>query len=114
MTAVAQIKKVVMQLAYQIHGGNYGSDIALLFLENAVEQTSVQRSVCADWNAENLDDHLVENNTGQILGWGVTENDTHSQSLRMTTLMELGFVMVAPAVVSCSPRLWTMDAPSKD
>ncbi|GLG92927.1 Limulus clotting factor C, partial [Gryllus bimaculatus] len=84
------IKKVVMQLAYQIHGGNYGSDIALLFLENAVELTSVERYVCADWNAENLDDHLEENNTGQILGWGVKENYTHSESLRMTTLMVRG------------------------
>ncbi|XP_066998504.2 modular serine protease [Anabrus simplex] len=90
LTQIRNIKEIIMQPAYQDQGGNYGSDLAVLALSSPVEFTTVVRPICIDWKLEHMNTDIVENNTGVVVGWGVNENDTFSDTLRMTRLQIAG------------------------
>lgn len=42
--------------------------------------------VCIDWELNDITSHLSENSLGVVMGMGLTENDTFSESLRLTWL----------------------------
>ncbi|XP_064215667.1 modular serine protease-like [Tribolium castaneum] len=83
---IRNISKILIQPAYQDLLGNYGSDIAILVLSVPVQFSPFIRSVCIDWNLNDITEHLVENRQGLIVGMGVTENYTFSNELRGTYL----------------------------
>ncbi|EZA58008.1 hypothetical protein DMN91_006570 [Ooceraea biroi] len=84
---VYDVESIELQSAYQDHENNYGSDIALLILKKAVTINSIVRPVCVPWRS---DAALVESQKtgglGLVAGMGLTENDTFSSVLRLTTM----------------------------
>lgn len=76
------ISQIIRQPLYQDLLGNYGSDIAILVLEESIEFTSVVRPACIDWNLEDITEHIIDNNIGFVVGMGLTENNTYSVQLR--------------------------------
>ncbi|CRK97474.1 CLUMA_CG010863, isoform A [Clunio marinus] len=66
--------------------GNYGSDIALVELNETVTLNYEIHPACIDWELDDITSHLTRNQLGTIVGMGVTENDTNSEVIRMTLL----------------------------
>lgn len=69
-----------------IQNGNYASDIALLEISGVVQFSEFRMPVCVDWELDDITTHLAENSLGVVMGMGLTENDTFSDSLRLTWL----------------------------
>ncbi|XP_069688228.1 clotting factor C-like [Periplaneta americana] len=86
VTQIKDVKQIIMQPTYQDLGGNYGSDVAILVLGSPVEFSPVVQPVCIDWDLKAIDNDLTEGNLGMVAGWGVNENDTFSDLLRMVQL----------------------------
>lgn len=63
--------------------GNYGQDIALVELNETVQLNDDIHPICLDWDN---DDYLAPNQLGIVVGMGVTENDTFSDTIRMARL----------------------------
>ncbi|KAL6260239.1 hypothetical protein P5V15_007772 [Pogonomyrmex californicus] len=84
---VIDVKSIELQSAYQDHESNYGSDIALLILKKAVTVNSVVAPACVPWHSDAV---LLESQRngglGLVGGMGLTENDTFSSVLRITTM----------------------------
>lgn len=66
--------------------GNYGSDIALVELNQTVTLSDDIHPVCIDWELDDITSHLSGNQSGLIVGMGVTENETNSEVIRMAQL----------------------------
>ncbi|XP_063708760.1 suppressor of tumorigenicity 14 protein homolog [Culicoides brevitarsis] len=83
---VYQVKRVIEHPLYLDQNGNYASDIALLEITEEVQFSENRLPVCIDWELDDITEHLSENNLGVVMGMGVTENDTFSESLRFAWL----------------------------
>lgn len=64
--------------------GNYGSDIALVELNQNVALSDEIHPACIDWELDDVTSHLTRN--GIIVGMGITENETNSDVIRMAEL----------------------------
>ncbi|XP_018395859.1 PREDICTED: uncharacterized protein LOC108774285, partial [Cyphomyrmex costatus] len=84
---VIDVESIELQNAYQDHESNYGSDIALLILKKAVTITTVVGPVCIPWDSNAiLLEYQRNSGLGLVAGMGLTENDTFSSVLRVTTV----------------------------
>jgi modular serine protease len=63
--------------------GNYGSDIALVELNQTVMMSDDIHPACIDWKWNDLTWHLANNSMGVVAGMGVTENEVTSEYLRV-------------------------------
>ncbi|KAK6639731.1 hypothetical protein RUM43_008006 [Polyplax serrata] len=72
--------------SYQDASGNYNGDLSVIFLKKSVEINRFVRPVCLDWNLVHIDIQLSEGTMGAVLGWGITENDTFSEHLKLLYL----------------------------
>ncbi|KAK0081043.1 hypothetical protein PV325_012899 [Microctonus aethiopoides] len=85
-TQIRNVDKIELQNTYQDHEGNYGSDIAILILNDSVIINSNVRPAClSKWPASS-DISFRTDEMGLVAGMGITENDTFSQRLRVTTV----------------------------
>ncbi|KAF5289823.1 hypothetical protein FQA39_LY14978 [Lamprigera yunnana] len=85
-TQILDISQIITQPLYQDLVGNYGSDIAIIVLNEPVTFSEFVRPVCIDWTLQDLKQHLSNNTLGLVVGMGITENDTYSNALRSTYL----------------------------
>ncbi|XP_019883913.2 modular serine protease-like [Camponotus floridanus] len=84
---VIDVENIKLQSAYQDHESNYGSDIALLILKETVTINSIVRPVCIPWRSDaTLTEYQEAGRFGLVAGMGLTENDTFSPVLRITTM----------------------------
>ncbi|XP_011872939.1 PREDICTED: low-density lipoprotein receptor-related protein 1B-like isoform X1 [Vollenhovia emeryi] len=84
---VIDVESIELQNAYQDHESNYGSDIALLILKRAVAINSVVGPACVPWHSDAiLLEYQRNGGLGLVAGMGLTENDTFSPVLRVTTM----------------------------
>ncbi|KAF7988304.1 hypothetical protein HCN44_011050 [Aphidius gifuensis] len=85
-TQVFDIFNIKLHRSYHDHEGNYGSDLAALILNGSAIMSSRVKPVCLNWSAD-LNVSLRENGEiGLVAGMGITENDTFSKHLRVTTV----------------------------
>ncbi|XP_020295519.1 chymotrypsin-like elastase family member 2A [Pseudomyrmex gracilis] len=83
---IIDVKSIKLQSAFQDHENNYGSDIALLILKRAVTINSIVAPVCIPQYPDTVLATFQENGGyGVVAGMGLTENDTFSSVLRVTT-----------------------------
>lgn len=66
--------------------GNYGSDLALVELNQSVALSDDIHPACVDWDLDDVTSHLSRNQLGLIVGMGITENETNSDAIRMARL----------------------------
>lgn len=66
-TQIFQIQQIFLQPLYQDSLGNYGSDIAVIVLNEPVKFSKFIRPICIDWNLEYVGNHLKENNKGMVI-----------------------------------------------
>lgn len=66
--------------------GNYGSDIALVELNQSVALSDDIHPACIDWELDDITAHLSRDQIGTIVGLGISENDTNSDAIRMVRL----------------------------
>ncbi|XP_067214919.1 clotting factor C-like isoform X2 [Linepithema humile] len=84
---VIDVESIELQGAYQDHESNYASDIALLILKEAVTINSIVGPVCLPRNPDAILAESQKNGgLGLVAGMGLTENDTFSSVLRVTTM----------------------------
>ncbi|KAI4480244.1 hypothetical protein M0804_010242 [Polistes exclamans] len=84
---IFDIDKIEIQSSYQDHEGNYASDIALIILKMPVKINQFVRPVCVDLKSDQtLLDAWKNGESGFVAGMGITENDTYSTNLRMTSM----------------------------
>ncbi|XP_036143216.1 modular serine protease [Monomorium pharaonis] len=84
---VIDVESIELQSAYQDHESNYGSDIALLILKKTVTINSVVGPVCLPLHSDTtLLEYQRNGGLGLVGGMGLTENDTFSSVLRITTM----------------------------
>ncbi|XP_014478926.1 PREDICTED: sortilin-related receptor-like [Dinoponera quadriceps] len=83
---VIDVESITLQSAYRDYESNYGSDIALLILKRAVTIDSVVSPACLPQRPDATLTEAQENGGfGLVAGMGLTENDTFSPTMRMTT-----------------------------
>ncbi|KAB0794062.1 hypothetical protein PPYR_13682 [Photinus pyralis] len=80
------VSTIVIQPHYQDVTGNYGSDLAILILNRMVELSEYIKPVCIDWNDKDFTRFLDNGTLGMIVGMGITEHDTYSETLKATYL----------------------------
>lgn len=80
------VARIVCHPLYLDKIGNYGSDIALVELNQSVALNDDVHPVCIDWDLDDITSHLTRNRVGIIAGMGITENETNSEEVRMTRL----------------------------
>ncbi|KAL2726982.1 modular serine protease-like isoform X1 [Vespula squamosa] len=84
---VLDIDKIEIQNSYQDHEGNYASDIALLILKMPVKINEIVRPACIDLQSDfTLVEAQKNGDSGFVAGMGITENDTYSSTLRITSM----------------------------
>ncbi|XP_070522387.1 modular serine protease-like [Cardiocondyla obscurior] len=84
---VIDVESIELQSAYQDHESNYGSDIALLILRRPVVVNLAVGPVCVPRNSDAiLHEYQQTGGLGLVAGMGLTENDTFSSALRVTTM----------------------------
>lgn len=81
-----EVARIVRHPLYLDKIGNYGSDIALVELNQSVALSDDVHPVCIDWELDDITSHLTRNRVGIIAGMGINENDTNSDEVRMTRL----------------------------
>ncbi|XP_074108381.1 modular serine protease-like [Cotesia typhae] len=84
-TQIIGVSEIKIQQMYRDHEGNYGSDLAILILDKPVTITNNVKPVCLDWRVTS-DVSLRSEEMGLVAGMGITENDTFSDKLRITTV----------------------------
>ncbi|GFU85227.1 limulus clotting factor C [Trichonephila clavipes] len=80
---IKQVKQIIVHDEYDFT--HYDSDIALIQLENAVELTTRVQPVCLPTDITTRE-NIRDNQKGIVIGWGLTENATFSETLRETVL----------------------------
>lgn len=83
---IYDVRRIIRHPLYLDKIGNYGSDIALVELNGTVSINDDIHPVCIDWELDDITSHLKMNQFGFIVGMGITENETNSESIRMTKL----------------------------
>lgn len=78
------IEKIFRHPLYLDRLGNFGSDIALVELNQTVSLSDEIHPACIDWNWDDLTWHLANKSMGVAAGMGITENDVTSDILRLT------------------------------
>ncbi|KAG8239183.1 hypothetical protein J437_LFUL018923 [Ladona fulva] len=86
LTQIKEIKEFLIPPTYLDSKGNYESDVALIVLISPVILTSVAQPVCLDWDMRTVNIDLSHQSVGTVVGWGVTENDTASETPRKANL----------------------------
>lgn len=66
ITQIKNVKRVIIQPLYQDRTGNYGSDLAVLVLSDAVKLSSDIHPACIDWNARDTIYHFQNNSIGLV------------------------------------------------
>lgn len=80
------VSRIIRHPLYLDKLGNYGSDIALVELNQSVALSDDIHPVCIDWDLDDITSHLTRNQMGIIVGMGITENDTKSDEIRIAQL----------------------------
>lgn len=80
------VARILRHPLYLDKVGNYGSDIALVALNQTLELSDDIHPVCIDWDLDDITSHLTRNQMGIIVGMGITENETNSDVIQMTQL----------------------------
>lgn len=80
------VKKVIRHPLYLDQIGNYGSDIAVVLLNETVELNDDIHPVCLDLKLEEIVKHLKGGSIGYSTGMGINENDTNSEIIRIVKL----------------------------
>lgn len=80
------VKRIILHPLYLDKFGNYGSDIALIEINENVEFNEYILPICIDWELDDITSHLTDQNLGYIMGMGITESDIFSDKLRVTSL----------------------------
>lgn len=80
------LKNIYMHPLYLDKYGNYGSDIALLEINETVEFTESILPVCIDWDLDDITSHLAHQSLGWVMGMGANEHHDYSDRLRVTSL----------------------------
>lgn len=80
------VTKITRHPLYMDKIGNYGSDIALVELNETVTLNDFIHPVCIDWDLDDITSHLKQDQLGLVMGMGVTENDTFSDTIRVIKL----------------------------
>ncbi|KAK2584068.1 hypothetical protein KPH14_006515 [Odynerus spinipes] len=84
---ILDIDRIEIQNSYQDHEGNYASDIALIILKMPVEINNAVRPACVDLQSDYaLLEAQRNGDSGFVAGMGITENDTYSSTLRITSM----------------------------
>lgn len=83
---VFDVARIIRHPLYLDKIGNYGSDIALVELNQTVALSNEIHPACIDWELDDITSHLTRNQVGTIVGMGITENETSSDVLRMIRL----------------------------
>ncbi|KAJ6631710.1 Modular serine protease [Pseudolycoriella hygida] len=89
-TKMLSVKRIVIHPLYQDKFGSYGSDIALIEMDGNVELSSFFLPVCIDWNLDDITSHLSHTSLGLVAGMGVSEDNSFSDRLKVTTLPVVG------------------------
>jgi secreted trypsin-like serine protease len=80
---ILNVSQILQHPLYLDKIGNYGQDIALVVLSQRISLSDNVHPVCIDYK----NDYSQKNNqTGIVLGMGVTENETFSEMVRMANL----------------------------
>lgn len=77
------VKRIFRHPMYLDNLGNYGQDIVLVELNEIIQLSEDIHPICIDWDGI---DSVTANQSGILVGMGVTENDTFSDVVRMTSL----------------------------
>ncbi|XP_055951117.1 limulus clotting factor C-like isoform X2 [Argiope bruennichi] len=80
---IKAVKQIVVHEEYDFT--QFDSDIALIQLESAVELTSRVQPICLPTEITTRE-NIRDEQKGIVLGWGLTENATFSETLRETVL----------------------------
>lgn len=80
------VKQVIIHPLYLDRYGNYASDIALIEIEGFVRFSEYLLPICVDLNLDDITSHLSDQSIGIVVGLGLNENLTYSDSLRVTTM----------------------------
>lgn len=80
------VKQVIIHPLYLDRYGNYGSDIALIEIDGFVRFSEYLLPICVDWNLDEITSHLNDQSIGIVVGLGMNENLTYSDSMRVTTM----------------------------
>lgn len=80
------VRQIRMHPLYQDRYGNYGSDVALLELTDAVQLGADALPVCIDWQLDDISEHLQHASLGVVMGMGVSEQSAFGERLRWTAL----------------------------
>ena len=86
LAQVLNAARIIRHPLYLDKIGNYGSDIALVELNQSVALSNEIHPACIDWDLDDITSHLTRNQVGIIVGMGITENETNSDVIRMTRL----------------------------
>lgn len=86
LAVVFGVARIVRHPLYLDKLGNYGSDIALVELNQSVILSDDLHPACVDWELSDITANLANKAIGTIVGLGISENDTNSDSLRMAQL----------------------------
>lgn len=78
------VEQIIRHPLYLDRLGNFGSDIALVELNQTVSLSDEVHPACIDWNLDDLTWHLSNKSMGVVAGMGVTEDDVISAVLRQT------------------------------
>lgn len=79
-------KQVITHPLYLDKIGNYGSDIALIEINETIYFSDFIQPICIDWDLDDITAHLSDQSLGLVVGHGLTEHTEYSDHLRATTM----------------------------
>lgn len=65
-TQIINVSRIIIQPLYQDVAGNFGSDLAILILEEPAKLSEFVRPVCVDWHQKYIKAHLEQDNLGLV------------------------------------------------
>ncbi|GLV43960.1 modular serine protease [Carabus blaptoides fortunei] len=106
---IRKIKELIIPNGYKGMLSSFGSDIAFVILEQPLQLTHVVQPVCIDWNSDYESDQLINNNKGEVVGWGYTEELMPSPVLKQLTVPYIDREYCVNVVPESFVRFVTLD-----
>ncbi|KAK7865595.1 hypothetical protein R5R35_012671 [Gryllus longicercus] len=85
-----EIDNVVLHHMFRGTARNWADDIAVVKLKNSIVMRVGVAPICVDYN-EKFENLFSPGKSGIVMGWGYTENQTQSDTLRKATLPFVAF-----------------------
>lgn len=79
-------RQVVPHPLYLDRDGNYGSDLALIEIDEVVRLSDFFHPVCLDWLLDDIASNLRDQSVGLVVGLGINEHLIYSDNLRVATM----------------------------